>query len=253
MFSKKKKKGKPENSGNAEVANPESTLRDSDANMNNTDAEVNEASGIEETNESNNLNINEKNGNETETETENGNKTEQTAEFQTEHPDVDSDGTQNADDDTSTGEEKPEVGIEFGAGSESGAGTESELTHGREEDKSEPTELEKAYCLGAGIDPETLSVAKTKLAEIAEAVNKEEFNPGLIQTALKLIHHERLIEEARSQGRREAEADLDAEALRNKRKKALEAASIPVLHGTKGLGSPFNGDSIFDIARRAAK
>ena len=108
--------------------------------------------------------------------------------------------------------------------------------------------LEKAYCLGAGIDEESFVKAKHHLYEIAEAVNSKAFKPEMIDLALKLLNLDSLIEDARREGLEQGKKENIAEAFRNKRKKAEEAASLPHLHGSKGLGSPTKG-SIFDIAR----
>lgn len=177
---------------------------------------------------------------------ENGNKTNETERKENECADMDPVAVENAADASEHHEE-----------------TDGECNTNREEEEAGVTAdnpassdidaLEEAYCLGAGIDREALVDAKKKLSEIAEAVNLNRFDPRLIQTALKLINHDRLIEEARNEGREEARADRIAEAFRNKRKKAEEAAAIPHFNGTKGLGNPFNGDSIFDIARGAGR
>lgn len=108
--------------------------------------------------------------------------------------------------------------------------------------------LEKAYCLGAGIDEESFLKAKHHLSEIAEAVNSKAFKPEMIDLALKLLNLDSLIEDARREGLEQGKKENIAEAFRNKRKKAEEAASIPHLHGSKGLGSSTKG-TIFDIAR----
>ena len=111
--------------------------------------------------------------------------------------------------------------------------------------------LEEAYCLGAGIDPGSLAMAKEKLVEIAEAFSGGKFNPDLIHTAIKLLNHDKLVEEARNKGREEVKAERLADAFRHKRRKVEEAAAIPHFNGTKGLGAPLGSDSIFNLAREA--
>ena len=177
---------------------------------------------------------------------ENGNETNETERKESECADMDPDAVENPSDVSEHHEE---------------TNGEPHTTRNEEESgvtANNPTSpdteaLEEAYCLGAGIDRQALANAKKKLSEIAEAVNLNRFDPSLIQVALKLINHDRLIEEARNKGREEARADRIAEAFSNKRKKAEEAAAIPHFNGTKGLGNPFNGDSIFDIARGAGR
>lgn len=93
--------------------------------------------------------------------------------------------------------------------------------------------LEVAYCLGAGISPEELAKAKLKLAEIADAVNSGEFNPEILRMALNMVNYERDMANARKRGG------------------AAEAAAIPHLGGTKGIGSASRSDSIFNVARGA--
>lgn len=110
--------------------------------------------------------------------------------------------------------------------------------------------IEEAYRIGAGIDEETFNNAKALLNNIAEAVNSGSFNPELIQTALRLLNYDRLVEEARKSGYETGRGEKAAEAFRNKRAAAESAASIPHLQGTKGMASPLS-DSIFDLARGA--
>ena len=98
----------------------------------------------------------------------------------------------------------------------------------------EPDPVEEAYCLGAGIDRETLQEAKALIARIAQAASSGKFDPEVLHMALRLLNYDREIENARKSGNKDKE----------------EAASLPHLTGTKGLGST-KGDSIFDIARKA--
>lgn len=95
-----------------------------------------------------------------------------------------------------------------------------------EESVGEPDEegvssvtLEEAYCLGAGIDKETLGKAKALLGEIAEAVNSNAFNPQILKLAIRMLNHD-----------------------------SAKAASIPHFSGTKGMVT-IGGNSIFDVAR----
>lgn len=111
--------------------------------------------------------------------------------------------------------------------------------------------LEKAYCLGAGINPDTLASAKEKLAEIATAVNNKVFDPELIQTAIKILNHDILLKQAREEGLAEGRNEKIEEFGNRKRKMAEEAAAIPHLHGTKKPESPLGSNTIFDIARSA--
>lgn len=109
--------------------------------------------------------------------------------------------------------------------------------------------LEKAYCLGAGIDSESLAKAKKRLAEIAGALSEKAFNPELIHLALKLDNIDRLIEEARQEGLRQGRGERIEEAFRDKRKRARQAAAIPHFNGTANPESPLGPDSIFNVAR----
>lgn len=119
----------------------------------------------------------------------------------------------------------------------------------RERDFS--AELEKAYCLGAGIDDDTLKQAKQKLFDIAEAVSSGAFRPEMLQLAIRIINFDRSIEDARKEGEEKGRKESAAESARSRQAAAREAASIPHLRGTKGLGNAAIGDSIFDIARKA--
>ena len=122
------------------------------------------------------------------------------------------------------------------------------------QEKEEPLAseaLEKAYCLGAGINPDTLASAKEKLAEIATAVNSKVFDPELIQTAIKILNHDALLKQAREEGLAEGRNEKLEEFRNRKRRMAEEAAAIPHLHGTKKPESPLGTNTIFDIARRA--
>ena len=243
MFSKKKKK--IVNADLEELENAVApSLRDEnivDTSRSDDDVLVEENSEAKETEEP----AQAENSNDLNKIKENGNKTNETERKENECADMDPVAVENAADPSEHHEETDGESITTRK-EEAGVTADNPTS-------SDIDALEEAYCLGAGIDREALVDAKKKLSEIAEAVNLNRFDPRLIQTALKLINHDRLIEEARNEGREEARADRIAEAFRNKRKKAEEAAAIPHFNGTKGLGNPFNGDSIFDIARGAGR
>ena len=118
-----------------------------------------------------------------------------------------------------------------------------------QEDSTILEAIEQAYCLGAGIDSTTLSMAKAKIAEIVEAAASNTFSPDLIHIALRLINFDKLINEAHRAGFEEGRNEKIAEAFRDKRKRAGEAASIPHLNGAGDLKAPLGSSSIFDIAR----
>lgn len=110
----------------------------------------------------------------------------------------------------------------------------------RSDERDFNAELERAYCLGAGIDDDTLRRAKGILLDIAEAVNAGTFRPEMLQLAIRIINLDRTVEDARREGQE-----------KKRRESAAEAASIPHLGGTKGIGNAASGNSIFDIARKA--
>lgn len=88
--------------------------------------------------------------------------------------------------------------------------------------------IEEAYRVGAGIDMETFNKAKAIINDFAAVVISGRFNPNVFRQALKLLDYD--------------------EAM--KRSAAQEAASIPHLQGSKGIGGS-RGKSIFDEARKA--
>lgn len=110
--------------------------------------------------------------------------------------------------------------------------------------------LEKAYCLGAGIDEETLKKAKEILSEINASVTTGSFSPTALQFAIRLLNYDSDIEEARKRGMEIGRAEQIAEAFHNKRSKAEEAAGIPHLGGTAGIGAA-KENTIFDLARQS--
>lgn len=114
----------------------------------------------------------------------------------------------------------------------------------------EPTAVEAAYCLGAGIDAKTFTKAKALLRELASEADSAGFNPQMIQMAIRLLNYEQTIENARKEGMEAGRREKIAEAFRNKRSAAAEADAIPHLHGTKNSGST-RSNTIFDVARDA--
>ena len=98
----------------------------------------------------------------------------------------------------------------------------------QEEDAEPAMSLEEAYCLGAGIDKETLVQAKELLTKIATAVNSNAFDPGMLRLAISILNRDK----------------------EKKRSAAAEAAAIPHFTGTKG-SSGIKSDSIFEMARNA--
>lgn len=118
------------------------------------------------------------------------------------------------------------------------------------EETPQPDPVEQAYCLGAGIDPETLSNAKALLGRIHQAVASSKFDPELLQTAIRILNYDRDMENALKEGYEKARAEQIADAFRNKRAKAEEADSLPSLGGSKAMGVA-RKESIFDVARDA--
>lgn len=118
---------------------------------------------------------------------------------------------------------------------------------------SEPSELadpiEQAYCLGAGIDADTLARAKAIMADFSASANGR-FRPELLQLAIRMLNYDEDIARAREEGAARARAEKSAEAFRARRSAAAEAASLPHLRGCKELSTPLS-DSIFSIAREA--
>lgn len=118
---------------------------------------------------------------------------------------------------------------------------------------SEPSELadpiEQAYCLGAGIDADTLARAKAIMADFSASADGR-FRPELLQLAIRMLNYDEDIARAREEGAARARAEKTAEAFRARRSAAAEAASLPHLRGCKELSTPLS-DSIFSIAREA--
>lgn len=145
--------------------------------------------------------------------------------------------------------------------SEESASEEDQAEEGKTEesaDKAQPesgkpqiSALEEAYCLGAGIDSETLVKAKAILTEISTAANAEKFNPTALQLALRLLRYEETVEEAHRRGLEKGRAERMAEIFRDKRARAEEAAAIPHLGGTPGATGARDDNSIFALARGA--
>lgn len=109
--------------------------------------------------------------------------------------------------------------------------------------------LEEAYCLGAGIDGETLAEAKKLLEEMGVDPNGP-FNPKGLQMALRLLRYDKAVEEARKAGYESGKNEEIASSFRDKRRRVKEAAEIPHLGGTKDIGVA-REESIFDLAKRA--
>lgn len=136
-------------------------------------------------------------------------------------------------------EEEPEEATETEEGEEEAEGAEEPVT-----------EVEAAYCLGAGIDRETLTKAKAVLKELTGGTKTGGFNPSALQLAIRLLNYDRNLEEARRHGYEAGKAEQIASAFSGKRARAEEVASIPRLRGAKDIGNgPEN--SIFDVARGA--
>ena len=153
---------------------------------------------------------------------------------------------------TATEEESTEDESEPLADTEPETETEAE-PEPEAEVESEPKEhlsLEEAYCLGAGIEKETLDKAKEVLSRIAESVNNGSFKPEILRMALRLLNYDADIENARKKAMEEARREKITEAFANKRSAAARAAEIPHYSGTKGI-SGSTGNSIFDMARNA--
>lgn len=108
--------------------------------------------------------------------------------------------------------------------------------------------VEAAYCLGAGIDDETLAKAKEIIAVIAEGHASGAFNPEALRLAVRLLNYEQSVKEARADGYRSGKADSIAEAFRDKRARAREAAEIPHLTGARNIGTA-KEENIFNVAR----
>ena len=113
------------------------------------------------------------------------------------------------------------------------------------------SEVEEAYCLGAGIDTATLSEAKALLYEVADAVRSGRFVPELLRKAICLLNYDRDVEKARREGIEEGRLEKLKEALDAKTSAAKEADAIPHLGGSKSLGNAAQSDSIFNLARDA--
>lgn len=128
---------------------------------------------------------------------------------------------------------------------------ESEDTESDEEPEEE-NPIEEAYCIGAGIGNETRMRAKALLKDIADSVSSGRFNPEVFKIAIRILDYDSTIEKVRKEAYEEGNSDRIAEAFRNKRKMAEQAAQIPHFNGLK-LTNPFKGESIFDLAREAKK
>ena len=128
--------------------------------------------------------------------------------------------------------------------------TDVDESDGEEEAEAGPDPVEQAYCLGAGIDEETLNNAKAMLNKIADAVNAGVFNPEVLQVAIKILKYDETLEKTRKEAFESGKAEKIADAFRNKRAKAEEAAAIPHLGGSKE-GRTFRNGSIFDLAKDA--
>lgn len=111
--------------------------------------------------------------------------------------------------------------------------------------------IEAAYCLGAGIDADTLARAKEILREITGDETREGFSPSALHLAVRLLDYDRRLEEARQQGIEEGRAERIADAFRDRRSRAEQAAAIPRVRGGEGLGVGAQDESIFDVARGA--
>lgn len=109
--------------------------------------------------------------------------------------------------------------------------------------------LEAAYCLGAGIDEETLGKARSLISEFGAVACGEIFSPEALKMAVKILNYERDIEEAYRRGVEEGRADSVAERSRSARSRIEKAEAVPHFNGSKG-GAP-REDSIFDVARKA--
>lgn len=154
----------------------------------------------------------------------------------TDEPETAENETEEPEDVTEQNEKKEESEAEAGEQSEA----ESEL--------ADP--VEQAYCLGAGIDNETLTRAKALLNKIADAVVCNKFDPEVLQTAIKILSYEETMDKIRKEAFATGRAEKVAEGLRTKKEKAEEAEAIPQLGGTKNAGA-FRGGSIFEVARGA--
>lgn len=140
---------------------------------------------------------------------------------------------------------------------ESGQSEESEQSDNSEtsenSDNSEESEgamwraVEEAYCLGAGIDGETLARAKELLKGMGAGSKGGCYSPSALQMALRLLRYDEEIKEAHRRGYEAGRAEEIAAAFRGKRLRAEEAASLPHFGGVPELNN--NETSIFDIAR----
>lgn len=119
------------------------------------------------------------------------------------------------------------------------------------ETETKASDIERAYCLGAGLDEATFAKAKEILEKMAECVYGGKFNPEGLGMALKVLNYDAEVEKAREEGLTLGRSECIAEVFRNRRKAAEKAADLPHFRGAKGMGSPFQGGSIFDVARDA--
>lgn len=129
--------------------------------------------------------------------------------------------------------------------------SQSEAKPEEKETEATASEIERAYCLGAGIDEVTFAKAKEILEKMAECVYGAKFNPEGLGMALKVLNYDAEVEKAREEGLTLGRSECIAEVFRNRRKAAEKAAEVPHFRGAKGMGSPFQGGSIFDVARDA--
>lgn len=112
-------------------------------------------------------------------------------------------------------------------------------------------EIERAYCLGAGIDDETFARVKGLLEEIAESVYGNKFNPETIRMAMKAMNYDNDLSKAHEEGLALGRSEAIAETFRNRRCAAGKATEIPHFKGSKGIGNRLQGNSIFEVARGA--
>lgn len=125
---------------------------------------------------------------------------------------------------------------------------EDEGEKGKTKETEKREAVEAAYCLGAGIDSDTLARAKAILDEIAECLANPAFSPTALHYAVRLLNYEKSVEEARARGYEAGKAESLAAAFRNRRLQAEHAASIPHYNGSRNVGTA-REENIFDVAR----
>lgn len=164
--------------------------------------------------------------------------------------------TEETDASDETGATVAEEAIE--ASDETAAVEETEKTAASDEkDEStspEPSindKIEEAYCLGAGIDKQTLGEAKAIIGKMAESVNSGVFDPEILTMALKLFNYDSTVKSAYEEGLEAGRNEQITEVFRRRKDAARQAAEIPHFRGAKGIGSIRKTDSIFDVARDA--